>query len=159
MRGSDTPSSWELRTPIKNQKGPNGRPLCTWCHKEVPIGRRTWCSGECVDQYRMATDWQYLSRKVYERDKAICQSCGVDTKEIPYKKWRRRAHDIDHIIPVEHGGKSVMENLQTLCVSCHRAKTAKQAREKAIKRRVMPLFQGVLPIKEREEHGKEAAHT
>lgn len=163
MRGSDTPSSWELRKPLKDQKGPNGRPLCTWCQKEVPTGRRTWCSHKCVDQYRMATDWQYLSSKIYERDKGICQSCGVDTKEIreqlnrdqkemkERREWPcypkgyfRRTYDIDHIIPVEDGGKSIMENLQTLCVACHKKKTAEQARNKALRKREMPMFQQVV---------------
>jgi 5-methylcytosine-specific restriction endonuclease McrA len=41
--------------------------------------------------------------------------------------WRRRTFwDADHLVPVADGGPSTLENLQTLCLSCHQAKTLTQ---------------------------------
>lgn len=35
-----------------------------------------------------------------------------------------QANEVDHIIPKKHGGESEMNNLQSLCKSCHSKKTA-----------------------------------
>ena len=37
--------------------------------------------------------------------------------------------DIDHIIPLKHGGTSDKSNLQALCVTCHRRKTALECKK------------------------------
>ena len=36
--------------------------------------------------------------------------------------------DLDHIIPINISGKTTIENLQFLCVSCHRKKTSLENR-------------------------------
>ena len=39
--------------------------------------------------------------------------------------WPRRLWEVDHIVPVvEGGGECGLDNLQTLCLACHKAKTA-----------------------------------
>lgn len=44
--------------------------------------------------------------------------------------------DADHILEVvKGGGQCGMDNYQTLCIPCHKAKTAKLARERALERR------------------------
>lgn len=58
-------------------QGENGRPLCTGCHKEVPKGRRSWCSDACVSRYTP----QMVSWAVKKRDKSICQGCGLNIPE------------------------------------------------------------------------------
>lgn len=43
---------------------------------------------------------------------------------------------MDHIVPVEHGGGECgLENLQTLCNPCHKKKTAQQAKARARRKR------------------------
>lgn len=45
-------------------------------------------------------------------------------------------YQVDHITPVaEGGGGCGLSNLQTLCTSCHKAKTAEQASRKATRRK------------------------
>ena len=125
-------------------KGPNGRPLCRRCNVEVPRGRRTFCSDNCVHEWRLRTDPTYLREKVFERDKGVCSKCGVDTValrrhflKLDYKsryrflmEWnlkdgiRKSLWDADHIIPVaEGGGECDLWNMRTLCLKCHRAVT------------------------------------
>jgi len=52
--------------------------------------------------------------------------------------WRKRFWDIDHIVPVvEGGGDSGPENLRTLCLTCHKAETAKLSALRAERRRTV----------------------
>lgn len=61
------------------------------------------------------------------------------------KGWtagRKTAWDADHILEVVNGGGLCgLENYQTLCHPCHKAKTAKLARERADQRRREKLIQ------------------
>lgn len=73
--------------------GPNGRRLCRYvhCHNEVPRGRRTWCSDECVQQYRLQAHWNYARQQLRTREKGICQICGADTRKLKsslMKLWK-----------------------------------------------------------------------
>jgi len=51
---------------------------------------------------------------IYKRDGYRCCRCGVSQKYA--------ALEVDHIIPIAHGGKSTFDNLQTLCHNCNVAK-------------------------------------
>ncbi len=46
-------------------------------------------------------------------DNVVCAICGKHVN-----KWQ-----IDHIIPLTRGGKHVIENLQLICIECHKKKT------------------------------------
>lgn len=92
-----------------------------------------------------------------QRDNEICANCGVDCKlikrifdhagrSISQYKWDKRwlhphymilryfgfkpfSHtwEADHIVEVRHGGEHDLENLQTLCIKCHKEKTKANA--------------------------------
>ena len=49
---------------------------------------------------------------IYQRDGNRCRRCGS-----------RYDLEVDHIFPISKGGKSTMDNLQTLCHSCNSAKS------------------------------------
>ena len=51
---------------------------------------------------------------VKERAKQRCELCGISAKE--------KRLDVDHIVPVNKGGKTVIENLQALCRTCNSQK-------------------------------------
>ncbi|WP_373435214.1 HNH endonuclease [Metamycoplasma equirhinis] len=50
--------------------------------------------------------------EIYSRDNYCCKRCGAYNKNL----------EIDHIIPVSRGGKSTLDNLQTLCHDCNQQK-------------------------------------
>lgn len=54
-----------------------------------------------------------VKREVAERSKGICEFPGCESV----------GADMDHIIPVEIGGKSILENARFLCKHHHAAKT------------------------------------
>jgi 5-methylcytosine-specific restriction enzyme A len=126
-------------------KGENGRSLCRWCSLEVPPRRFTFCSEWCVHEWKLRTDPGYLREQVFRRDRGICALCRTDTqaayfelkrsrgpkREKLLQRWglkrmsRKSLWDADHIQPVaEGGGECDLLNLRTLCLICHRQKTA-----------------------------------
>jgi 5-methylcytosine-specific restriction enzyme A len=135
-------------------RGPNGRVLCRWCAIEVPRGRRTFCSSDCVHEWKLRTDPGYLRERVFARDHGVCAGCGISTeslrkefRKLDYRArrqflkewklkedWRRSLWDADHVIPVaEGGGECDLANMRTLCLKCHRAATAELRKRLATK--------------------------
>lgn len=57
-----------------------------------------------------------LRFEVMKRDKFRCSICGARAGDIEL--------EIDHIIPVSKGGKTEINNLQTLCFDCNRGKSS-----------------------------------
>lgn len=55
---------------------------------------------------------------VFQRDGYQCQECGL----------RGQVLECDHKLPLAEGGTDDPSNLQTLCVACHFAKTARENR-------------------------------
>ncbi len=131
----------------------SGKPVCRWCGKPVPRKRRRWCSEECVEDYRIRAWPGYARTKVWERDRGICASCGINSQaerrrfkraelkncSLPagahrtagWPRFDRDWWEADHIVPVERGGGGCdLKNLQTLCYRCHLLKTREQARER-----------------------------
>lgn len=143
----------------KLEKGPNGRNLCRECSTEVPPLRRTFCSKECVHEWKCRTDPGYQATEVFKRDKGVCALCSIDCtlglqqlthaplcvlaplmerfglKSFDHLK-HKRIWDMDHIKPVVEGGGSCgLDNLRTLCKPCHKRETAKLAARRAKARR------------------------
>jgi 5-methylcytosine-specific restriction enzyme A len=127
-------------------RGPNGRGLCRWCSLEVPRRRFTFCSDDCVHEWKLRSQPGYLREQIFKRDRGLCAHCGLDTiKEQRRLKrargasrvqlmqhWglktriRKSLWDADHILPVmEGGGECDVENIRTLCLRCHRTVTAR----------------------------------
>ena len=63
-------------------------------------------------KYRGA-DWRKQRAKALERDKYICQKCGVNQENI------KRELTVHHILPYHDGGTNELTNLITVCMSCH----------------------------------------
>lgn len=74
------------------------------------------------DPVKPPKDTRYISKKiramVLARDNGTCQMCGKTISGDGIKLH------IDHIIPLEWGGKTEIDNLQALCRECNEGKKA-----------------------------------
>jgi len=72
--------------------------------------------------------WQRTREYIFHRDNFLCQICkskGVLTSVELHGPY----HGVcDHIIPLSQGGDDKIENLQTICQSCDKEKTASESR-------------------------------
>ena len=66
------------------------------------------------------SDWRKLRAAVLERDGHICKECIKHRIYTPAKT-------VDHVLNKAGGGTDDMSNLQSLCNSCHNAKTQQEA--------------------------------
>ena len=57
-----------------------------------------------------------LRKLVFERAEGRCEYCLMQQAFVAHK------HEPDHIIPVQHGGKTLSENLALACSRCYRYK-------------------------------------
>lgn len=66
----------------KEGKGPNTRGFCKGCEKEVPRGRRCWCSEECIEEQLIRSSPAHAAYRVAQRDSGVCARCHIDTKRL-----------------------------------------------------------------------------
>ena len=69
--------------------------------------------------YRRSLMTPALRFAVMKRDHYRCRLCG---KTADQGAWL----EVDHITPVSKGGKTVLDNLWTLCFECNRGKGAER---------------------------------
>jgi len=140
------------RPEIRFSEAPRG--TCRWCGEPILYGpgpkegtvdrRRRWHPA-CVAAYN-ASDPREVRRRLRRRDRGRCAACGLDTvalrRELRGRGMtralrkrgfvpRRSLWEVDHVVPLVDGGSHDLDNLQTLCTPCHRAKTAEEARARA----------------------------
>lgn len=114
---------------IHNRECPScGKPKSKWTR------RTDWtcCSVECTEtfykEHDVSVSWQGQRLKALRRDKYTCQMCGV--KHSYYSERHKLDFEKegglvgDHIKPVCIGGDCFdLDNIQTLCIDCHKIKT------------------------------------
>lgn len=121
-------TNWDIPAPRKaciifSYTSPAGR-----SHNETVL----LCSHSMIDYIENKEEWKNsakgqrvlmtpkLRQEILERDNYTCKICGNSTYKEP-----NLLLEVDHIIPVSKGGKTVRENLQTLCWKCNRTKSDK----------------------------------
>lgn len=146
------------KPPVPHWK--KGAGFCRWCGEAVLNHKGEASKGRwhpaCVSAYKLAA-WSAEQRRVcWERDQGVCGVCGIDTAatsrdSMPTETWRiyhstlgyrNTGHlwQADHIRPLVDGGGLDLEyfakeNLRTTCTACHKAKTKREAGERAARRR------------------------
>lgn len=114
--------------------------FCQVCNVELPSGRRTvFCSPKCSRWFEVNHVWRRARTAARRRDKYSCTSCGVH-KTV-------EGVDVDHREPVNGVNYNVpsclhhQENLQTLCKTHHKEKTASEASARAAERKKAKEFE------------------
>lgn len=140
---------------------------CRLCDEPCSGRRSSWCSDKCLVAYSLATSSSFLRQATYERDKGICNSCGIDAEALQTRlnlmhyeqrgeafsvlrengfnapMFSRRTSscgslwDADHVEPMDEGGSWELSNVQTLCHPCHKEKTAEQAARRGKQQRLI----------------------
>lgn len=90
-----------VRRDLRGQAGTRARMPPAVHVPAVPV---PW---EVEDAY--GPDWPELSKRAKERDGYRCAECGTGEGEL----------NVHHIIPLSQGGPNELDNLITLCRSCH----------------------------------------
>lgn len=116
------------------------------------------------DSLQNSIDWAQ-SRPYYDQNRLLesrkrLVECNREiesyTKEYPrlFKQKKgffylvaSHALEVDHVIPIEKGGSSVVTNLETLCLPCHKDKTTEATKMRAKNKKVQrgcpaPCFGG-----------------
>ncbi len=68
--------------------------------------KKIWKSIEIVERGKVSNKLRFY---IYNRDHYRCKKCGRKTDNL----------EIDHIVPISKGGKTTIDNLQTLCHDCN----------------------------------------
>ncbi|XP_074520706.1 DNA annealing helicase and endonuclease ZRANB3 isoform X2 [Halichoeres trimaculatus] len=64
----------------------DGVPLCLSCQKPCSTTGEAWdtrfCSHRCQEEFQMRTSQPYMRTRVFEVEKGVCQSCGLQAHEL-----------------------------------------------------------------------------
>jgi len=81
---------------------------------------KAWARREGEPQGRGGRPWRRLRAAVLARDAGLCQPCQRN-------RLVTLASEVDHIVSLADGGDDAMGNLESICGSCHRLKTARES--------------------------------
>jgi len=133
-----------------------GVKVCLNCGAPLPKGRQKYCCDDCSYEFFVKHNFSLLKFKIFERDNYTCQRCGYkwepeSGEREQFDRYRKEHNSMlyrinwqtltdclqcDHIVPICLGGAEFDEdNLQTLCVKCHKEKTAEDMKALAEKNR------------------------
>lgn len=85
-----------------------------------------------IVKQKRKTPTKELVSELFKTQDGKCNFCNTEV----FKEGSSSNCDIDHIIPLYLGGSVCISNLQILCVTCHRVKTAYESRRKKI---ILPI--------------------
>ena len=149
-----------IREAPRQTKRFDGTKLCRLpgCGNPVKPPMQSYCSPSCREKFSIAYFPSSTRWHVFQRDRGVCSICGTDTeklrrilktirprimaqriaRELGYHGSYSKGHfwQADHIRECVRGGWGTgLENLRTACTPCHRAETARLARERAEERK------------------------
>lgn len=90
-----------------------------YCDEHQGCGWQRHQKGKTSSQRGYGSQWRKIRAIVLVRDNYLCQECLKQGLFVT-------ATTVDHITPKAHGGSDDLTNLQSLCNSCHKFKTARE---------------------------------
>lgn len=123
---------------FRGERDIENRLLCPWCGKsarDAQNKRRVW-HPECAGTYNDLNDHKRHYRAILDRDGDKCRICGI--KPIG-------GYEIDHHFPLwlidrekpDYLKYFSPDNLQLVCIPCHKAKTSLEATQRAKIKRIL----------------------
>lgn len=88
------------------------RRICHTCGQSIAAGSR--CEQHPRTERTRGRAWTNHRDRILLRDAYACQINGPNCTRI--------ATEVDHIIPLAHGGTDEDTNLRSVCTNCHRAR-------------------------------------
>ena len=79
-----------------------------------------------------ATVEKFTPQEVFDRDRYICQSCGIKTRPDYKNQYHPKYPNLDHIIPLSVGGDHSKKNTQCLCYKCNLEKGNRHANDQML---------------------------
>lgn len=134
---------------LAHPKAPDApKGTCRWCGAKLVGARahiRRYCypdreGRDCTKEYRNSMTWKpraALRILAFKRGEKVlrCVDCGFEVEKLHRGRIARvilREWEADHEIPLWNKGTHTVENLRVRCVPCHRAKSAREATERAM---------------------------
>ena len=109
-----TPKACRVRGCRNTTTDPSG-----YCESHKGEGWKGYKPGQSRHQRGYGTKWEGIRARILKRDKTLCQNHLRQGVVKP-------ASCVDHIKAKAHGGTDEDCNLESLCWSCHAAKTARE---------------------------------
>lgn len=121
-----------------------------WCGKpksQFEKHMRKYCCNKhsSIWYYSIRSFWDSFRLERIRIDKFTCVECGFSTRttdlilndeDEPRVRGSDSEFQVDHIIAIVNGGDCFdIENVRTLCVNCHKVKTANDIRKKFVRKK------------------------
>jgi 5-methylcytosine-specific restriction protein A len=93
-----------------------------YCPEHKPKPKSNWAKYSKAGRHAAGYDsyWDKLRLTILARDRYLCQAClrlGI----------HKEARHVDHVVAKTFGGDNSPDNLQSLCIPCHKRKTQREA--------------------------------
>lgn len=94
---------------------------CRLCGQEVKPPKQCW-DGACWAAFekKSSQGWNKICKAAIKRANNCCELCEIDVSK---KVWGRKVFEADHLTPIALGGQNTLDNVQILCITCHKEKT------------------------------------
>lgn len=126
-RGLTPPNKGKSWTPAQREKLEAVRRTDEYRRKmsECRKGEKAhnWRGGKVPGEKAHLNGWEWRKRRreCYERDRWTCRDCGAKCLSVKDSRTKvSRRIQCHHIVARRDGGGDELENLVTLCASCHR---------------------------------------
>lgn len=92
-------------------------------------GSGKWAGRGTAAERGYGSLWGKIRKVAIARDSGLCQPCIRSGKVT-------QAKEVDHITPKCQGGTDDLDNLQAICVPCHKEKTAREANGGVVRKQI-----------------------